>query len=130
LEVLARLCGPGGATGLTVAGRTDAGVHATGQVCHVDIAAARWAALRSTLGHRLAGLLPPDVRVYAAAAVDAAFDARFAALYRRYAYRVADTGWRSPVLRNRDTLAWPRALDLDALNDASAALRGEHDFAA
>jgi tRNA pseudouridine38-40 synthase len=130
LEVLARLCGADGATGLTVAGRTDAGVHATGQVCHIDIAATRWAAIGSTLVYRLAGLLPPDVRVYAAAPVGPSFDARFAALYRRYTYRVSDFSWGAPVLRRLDTLAWPRTLDVDTLNEASAALRGEHDFAA
>ncbi|HEX6873325.1 MAG TPA: tRNA pseudouridine(38-40) synthase TruA [Micromonosporaceae bacterium] len=127
---LVRIFGADGVAGLTVAGRTDAGVHATGQVCHLDVAAARWADLGETLVHRLAGLLPPDVRVYAASEVPAAFDARFAALFRRYSYRVADTPYGAPPLRHRDTLAWPRALDLDRLNQASALLVGEHDFAA
>ena len=115
---------------LTVAGRTDAGVHATGQVCHLDIAADRWAALGGSLVHRLAGLLPPDVRVFAVAEAPPGFDARFSALFRRYAYRVADGPWGAPPLRHRDTYAWPRRLDLAALAEASAALLGEHDFAA
>jgi tRNA pseudouridine38-40 synthase len=129
-DALTALCGPDGATGLTVAGRTDAGVHATGQVCHVDLDAARWGRLGPTLVGRLAGLLPPDLRVPAAVAVPDTFDARFSALLRRYAYRVADAAWGAPPVRHRDTLAWPRPLDLDRLRHASAALLGEHDFAA
>ena len=127
-DVLDRILG--GVSGLTVAGRTDAGVHATGQVCHVDARADRWAAIEATAVHRLAGLLPADVRVYATSVVPPSFDARFAALYRRYAYRISDSGWGSPVLRHRDTLAWPRPLSLERLNEAAAALLGEHDFAA
>nr|WP_239075355.1 tRNA pseudouridine(38-40) synthase TruA [Planosporangium flavigriseum] len=119
-----------GATGLTVAGRTDAGVHATGQVCHVDVAGADWERVSGTLIRRLAGLLPADVRVRAARVVPAAFDARFSALFRRYAYRVTDAPYGADPLRRHDTLAWPRQLDLEALNEAAAGLRGEHDFAA
>jgi tRNA pseudouridine38-40 synthase len=129
-ERLTRLFGLDGVTGLTVAGRTDAGVHATGQVCHVDLDPSRWAALGDSLVHRLAGLLPPDVRVARAAAVPSTFDARFSAFWRRYEYRVADAPEGAPPLRHRDTLAWPRALDLAALNTAAHALTGEHDFAA
>ncbi|MDT5038785.1 MAG: tRNA pseudouridine38-40 synthase, partial [Micromonosporaceae bacterium] len=77
----------GTVTGLTAAGRTDAGVHATGQVCHVDLPATAWAALASTLLRRLAGLLPPDVRVFAVRPEASGFDARFSALSRRYEYR-------------------------------------------
>ncbi|GAA5178211.1 tRNA pseudouridine(38-40) synthase TruA [Rugosimonospora acidiphila] len=116
--------------GLTVAGRTDAGVHATGQVCHVDIPAVTWAERGGTLVRRLAGLLPPDVRVRAATAVPASFDARFSALSRRYEYRVTDSPWGADPLRARYLLAWPRPLHLTALNDGSAGLLGEHDFAA
>jgi tRNA pseudouridine38-40 synthase len=58
------------------------------------------------------------------------FDARFAALWRRYEYRVSDAPYGVEPLRRRDTLGWARPLDLDALNAASAALVGEHDFAA
>src|SRR5215468_7891046 len=60
---LERILGAGTPTGLTVAGRTDAGVHATGQVCHVDMPDDVWTAVESTITRRLAGLLPPDVRV-------------------------------------------------------------------
>lgn len=112
---------------LTVAGRTDAGVHATGQVASADLAAdldPGWAV------RRLARLLPADVRVRAVTAVPAAFDARFSALRRHYRYRVATAPWGADPLRARDTLAWPHPLDLDAVTAASAALLGEHDFAA
>ena len=112
---------------LTVAGRTDAGVHATGQVVSADLPAhldAAWA-LR-----RLARLLPPDVRVRGISRVPPAFDARFAALRRHYVYRVATAPWGAEPLRARDTLAWPHPLDLAAVSAASAGLLGEHDFAA
>ncbi len=116
--------------GLTVAGRTDAGVHAAGQVCHVDVPAATWAAIGPSALYRLAGLLPPDVRVLAVEPVDVSFDARFSALRRRYEYRVSDAPYGAEPLRRYDTLAWPRLLELDALTAAAAGLLGEHDFAA
>lgn len=125
-----RLCGTGAVQDLTVAGRTDAGVHASGQVCHVDVPDATWAALAPTLLRRLAGLLPGDVRVRAVTEVPASFDARFSALGRRYAYRVTDAPWGADPLRRHDTLAWPRPLDESALNQASVGLHGEHDFVA
>jgi tRNA pseudouridine38-40 synthase len=130
LDTLVRILGPDGATGLTVAGRTDAGVHATGQVCHVDVSTDRWEALDGTLIRRLAALLPADLRVWSALEMPAAFDARFSALWRRYQYRVCDTPAGAPPLRHRDTLSWRRRLDVDALNVASQSLTGEHDFAA
>jgi tRNA pseudouridine38-40 synthase len=117
-------------TGMTVAGRTDAGVHATGQVCHVDVPAEAWQALSGTLVRRLAALLPADVRVRTATEVPAGFDARFSALGRGYEYRVTDAPYGADPLRRRDTLAWPRSLDLDRLNEAATGLVGEHDFAA
>jgi tRNA pseudouridine38-40 synthase len=124
---LARLFGAGGAGGLTVAGRTDAGVHATGQVAHVDIATTMPA---GELVRRLAGVLPPDLRVTGAVVVGPDFHARFSALARRYAYRVSDAPYGVLPLRRRDTLAWPRPLDQAALNAAAAGLVGQHDFAA
>ena len=130
VETLERLTGRGGAVGLTVAGRTDAGVHATGQVCHVDLADGTWDDLADTLLRRLAALLPPDVRVTAVWAVPPDFDARFSALGRRYEYRVGDAPYGVDPLRRRDTLAWPRPLDPAALSAAAAGLVGEHDFAA
>jgi tRNA pseudouridine38-40 synthase len=109
---------------LTVAGRTDAGVHATGQVCHVDIPEI------DGLLRRLNRLLDEDVRVTAVSPAPLDFDARFSALWRRYGYRVTDAESGGNPLRRLDTLAWPRMLDLGRLNAAAAGLVGEHDFAA
>ncbi|MEV4629070.1 tRNA pseudouridine(38-40) synthase TruA [Micromonospora sp. NPDC049523] len=129
-EVLARVLGADSVTGLTVAGRTDAGVHATGQVCHVDLADAAWAPVTDSLLRRLAGLLPGDVRVRAITEMPDDFDARFSATFRRYEYRVTDAPYGVEPLRRHEILAWPRALQLDALVGAAAGLVGEHDFAA
>ena len=112
---------------LTVAGRTDAGVHATGQVAHVDLPAE---VELPPLVRRLARMLPPDVRVRALAEVPAEFDARFAALRRHYRYRIAVTPYGAEPLRARDTVSWPHGADLSTLNAASALLLGEHDFVA
>jgi tRNA pseudouridine38-40 synthase len=122
---LDRILGPSAATGLTVAGRTDAGVHATGQVCHVDTVE-----LDPTLVRRLAAVLPADIRVTGARVVPPGFDARFSALSRRYAYRVTDAPYGADPLRRHDTLAWPRPLDLAGLRAAAISLLGEHDFVA
>lgn len=113
---------------LTVAGRTDAGVHARGQVAHVDLAPE--VAADRLLLRRLNGLLPPDVRVHRVAEAPPGFDARFSATWRRYRYRVADGPAAVDPLRRTDTLAWPRSLDLTAMQAAGAGLLGEHDFAA
>ena len=125
LAVVLRLPSP--AT-LTVAGRTDAGVPARGQVAHADLAALPEEPTR--LARRLAAVLPRDVRVRGVAMAPAGFDARFSALSRTYAYRVADHLAAQDPLRRTDTLWWPRPLDADALNRASAGLLGERDFAA
>ncbi|MFE9653789.1 tRNA pseudouridine(38-40) synthase TruA [Micromonospora sp. NPDC006431] len=130
VETLDLILGAGTATGLTVAGRTDAGVHATGQVCHLDLPTAAWRQHEGGLLRRLARLLPPDVRVRAMTEVPGDFDARFSATFRRYEYHVTDAAWGAEPLRRTDTLAWPKPLDLAALNAAAAGLVGEHDFAA
>jgi tRNA pseudouridine38-40 synthase len=114
---------------LTCAGRTDAGVHARGQVAHCDLDDAEVESV-PTLGRRLNGVLPSDVRVRGAAPAPAGFDARFGATSRRYAYRVADSPAAIDPLARREVLAWPRPLDLGLMGEASAALVGEHDFAA
>ncbi|HKB29750.1 MAG TPA: tRNA pseudouridine(38-40) synthase TruA [Streptosporangiaceae bacterium] len=115
---------------LTVAGRTDAGVHARGQVAHADVPAEAWARAEDHALRRLAALLPPDVRVHAIRVVPAAFDARFSALWRRYSYRVSDDPVGVDPLRRHDTVAHRRPLDVEAMNAAARALLGEHDFAA
>ncbi|MFJ6195694.1 tRNA pseudouridine(38-40) synthase TruA [Micromonospora sp. NPDC092111] len=130
VETLDLVLGAGTVTGLTVAGRTDAGVHATGQVCHLDLPVEVWREHGGGLLRRLARLLPTDVRVPAMTEVPADFDARFSATFRRYEYRVTDAPWGAEPLRRHDTLAWPKPLDLAALNAAAAGLVGEHDFAA
>jgi tRNA pseudouridine38-40 synthase len=129
-QALGVLVGTDTPLGLTVAGRTDAGVHATGQVCHVDLPTDAWDELRASLLRRLAALMPPDARVRVANAVPAAFDARFSATFRRYEYRVADTAFGAEPLRRHDTLGWTRPLDLDRLRQGAAGLIGEHDYAA
>jgi len=115
---------------LTVAGRTDAGVHARGQVLHADVDSAAWAAVADRAVARLAGVLPPDVRVRAAGPAPAGFDARFSALWRRYSYRVCDEPAAADPLRRHETLWYFRRLDIDAMNEAALAFPGEHDFAA
>jgi tRNA pseudouridine38-40 synthase len=116
---------------LTVAGRTDAGVHARGQVAHVDLPTSTLADLApDALVRRLARLLPDDVRVARIAVAPPGFDARFSALWRRYAYRIVDEPQHADPLNRHSTLAWPRRLDVDAMTAAADGLIGEHDFAA
>ena len=131
---------------LTVAGRTDAGVHARGQVAHVDVPAEAWAAVpgrsdrtpAQALVVRLAGVLgrggsprgASDVVVHRVAEAPAGFDARFAAVWRRYAYRIADDVRRRDPLRRHDVVWHGRALDVAAMDAAAQRLLGEHDFAA
>ena len=115
---------------LVVAGRTDAGVHASGQVAHADLPAEAWQAQAGRLLRRLAGVLPADVRVTGARPVSPDFDARFAALWRRYSYRMTDAETGAQPLRRLDTVAWPRPLDVPAMQRAAEALLGLHDFAA
>ncbi|HEV7185795.1 MAG TPA: tRNA pseudouridine(38-40) synthase TruA, partial [Leifsonia sp.] len=128
---------------LTVAGRTDAGVHAIGQVAHVDLTARQVAALlkpRGTstvtdagtaLARRVNGILGPvpDIVITAASQAPDGFDARFSAIWRRYEYRVADSiSFRDPLQRHRTS--WlPTELDLAAMDAAALSLLGLHDFA-
>ena len=115
---------------LTVAGRTDAGVHANGQVAHADLPRAVWAEHEAQLVRRLAGVLPPDVRVRSVAAAPEGFDARFSALRRRYEYLISDAPAGAAPLRRRFVVSWPRRLDVAAMADAGGRLVGLHDFAA
>lgn len=120
---------------VTVAGRTDTGVHARGQVCHLDLPDAALATLpgrsdrtpAEALVTRLAGVLPQDIVIHVAREVSDDFDARFGAQWRRYRYRISDGPAAHDPLR-RDVLRHRRPLDVAAMSRASAALLGEHDF--
>ena len=112
--------------GFAVAGRTDTGVHATGQV-------ASFVAGEGPPPERapdaLNAALPPDVAVLAAERAPDGFNARFSATGRAYRYRVLRRRVRSPFAERR-TLWWPRPLDPAALEGAAALLPGLHDFTA
>jgi len=114
------------------AGRTDTGVHARGQVAHVDLSddPAHDGAYDDRLLRRLNGLLPPDVRVTSIAPAPDGFDARFSAIWRRYAYRVADGADLADPLTRTHVLSWPRPLDVAAMSSAAEPLLGLRDFAA
>ena len=130
---------------VTVAGRTDAGVHARGQVVHLDLSAAEWDGLRR--GHdlepsvallrrlrgalsRVLGPLAGAVEVHRARLAPAGFDARFGALWRRYSYRIADAALQWDPLLRHNTLWHKEHLDVARLNAAAAQLLGEQDFRA
>jgi tRNA pseudouridine38-40 synthase len=114
---------------LVCAGRTDAGVHARGQVVHLDVPAAV-ATAPHELARRLARVLPPDLVVSSVREAPAGFDARFAAVWRRYVYRLADDQTvRDPLLRGFVSDV-PGTLDLGRLAAVAPALLGLHDFAA
>jgi tRNA pseudouridine38-40 synthase len=123
---------------LTVAGRTDAGVHARGQVAHADVEKHAWEALPGRSDRtpaqaaltRLRGILPPDLVVHAVAPAPDGFDARFSALRRRYLYRLCDRPESVDPLRRRDTVVARRPLDVDAMDAAARSLVGLADFAA
>jgi tRNA pseudouridine38-40 synthase len=120
---------------VTCAGRTDAGVHARGQVVHVDVPSEAYEAQGDdhalhALGRRLAGVLPIDIGVRAVRRAPDGFDARFSPLWRRYAYRVSDDAFGPDPLRRHDVLSHRRTLDVEAMNQAARGLEGEHDFAA
>ena len=112
--------------GLAVAGRTDTGVHATGQVASVDVEGGPPVA---RVAEALCSSLPEDVAVLSAEEADASFHARFSALCRSYRYRVLARRTPSPLAARR-ALWWPRPVDLEALVAAAELLRGEHDFRA
>lgn len=110
---------------LTVAGRTDAGVHARGQVAHVDLDDVDPVVLE----RRLRRLLPDDIQLRSLTIAPHGFDARFAALERRYTYRIVDGQTGPDPLIRHSVVRWQRRLDVDAMNSASEHLIGLHDFA-
>ena len=112
--------------GLAVAGRTDTGVHATGQVASVT---AEGGPPLGKVAEALSAELPEDVAVRAAEEARDGFHARFSATSRSYRYRVR-AGERRSALDARRALWWPRPIDLEALTRAAELLSGEHDFRA
>ncbi len=124
-------------TRLTVAGRTDRGVHARGQVVHVDLdedvlsqAPGRGSQTPTdALLRRVNGVAGRDVRIHRITHAPEGFDARFSAIWRRYAYRIADDPTMVDPLRRSHVVAWPRTLDVDAMNAAADQLVGLNDFA-
>lgn len=145
LRILYRDLPPAGPL-LTVAGRTDAGVHALGQVAHLDLDDDTWASTSRRGGQggrgahddaseafvrRMAGIIgsDADVVVTHAAIAPAGFDARFSAVWRRYEYRLADLDTPPNPLERHRTATVRAHLDLDRMNAAAEALVGLHDFA-
>ncbi len=110
---------------LTVAGRTDTGVHALGQVASFVTEAE----VKKELARRLNGVGPDDIAITSATAVEKGFDARGSAKSRSYLYRVLARSTPSPFEQGR-VLWWPHRIDLDALQACAAALPGNHDFTA
>ena len=115
-----------------VAGRTDAGVHATGQVIHVDLADGLFADGLSyvDLRYKLNRILDEDVRIMEISDAPEGFHARFSALRRIYTYKILDNNDVIPPLSRYDVAPWYRPLDAELMNKASALVLGHHDFAA
>lgn len=138
---IARVLRLGEPVSLTCAGRTDAGVHARGQVCHLDLPdeLSPQSLLRRTdpgetlgslLHRRLARALPADVVVRQVSLAPEGFDARFSAVWRRYVYRLSDADGPRDPLQRRDVVWWPERLDVERMNAAAEHLVGLRDFAA
>lgn len=128
---------------MAVAGRTDAGVHASGQVAHADLDEKQWARIAGrggrkgldpaeSLAGRMRGVLGayPDVTVLRTSVAPEGFDARFSAVWRRYRYRLADDATGYDPLQRVNTTTYRGRLDVEAMNAAAASLIGLHDFAA
>ncbi len=115
-----------------VAGRTDAGVHATGQVIHVDLPDSVFndGLSYGDLRYRLNRILDEDVRVMEISDAPEGFHARFSALRRIYTYKILDANEVIPPLSRYDVAPWYRPLDADLMNKASTLVLGHHDFAA
>ena len=126
---------------LRAAGRTDTGVHATGQVAHVDVPAGALTHVYprtprpdqpefQPLVRRLGRLLTADVRVRRIVRAPAGFDSRFSALRRHYVYRISTADYGVDPQLSRFVTSWPRPIDVDAMVVASQKLLGLNDFAA
>ena len=115
-----------------VAGRTDAGVHASGQVIHVDVPDAMFDRELTYLDlrYKLNRILDEDVRIMNVSDAPEGFHARFSALRRYYSYKILDNNDVIAPLSRHDVASWYRPLDADRMNEASALLLGHHDFAA
>ena len=123
---------------LSVAGRTDTGVHASYQVCHLDVSES---VLQNCVGHtnltpvkaleyRLCGVLPKDISIHSVSIAPSGFDARFSALDRTYVYRISDAANRAnldPRMRGF-VLQLDYDLNVDAMNQAASLIVGLHDF--
>ena len=109
-----------------MSGRTDTGVHATGQVASVDL---DWSHADDKLVRALNSLLPADVAVRSAQIVDAKFHPRFDATARLYRYRLFCQPLRDPMRERFDWRAWP-AISTNLLADAAKLFLGTHDFSA
>ncbi|MFT4260185.1 tRNA pseudouridine(38-40) synthase TruA [Microbacterium sp.] len=140
-EALGRIVGS--EVRLVVAGRTDAGVHASGQVAHVDLSDEQWARVEArhgrashdpagSLAGRMRGALGayPDVTVTRTSIAPEGFDARFSAVWRRYRYRLADDVSGYDPLRRANTTVHRGSLDVERMDAAAQTLIGLHDFAA
>jgi tRNA pseudouridine38-40 synthase len=116
---------------LVVAGRTDAGVHATAQVAHFDLPERdKYGKEWRDLAYRLNRMLDEDIRIKSVKPAPPFFHARFSALRRHYIYKIGDSRRQLNPLLRYDVATWYRDLDLDLMNQASQLLLGEHDFAA
>ena len=115
-----------------VAGRTDAGVHATGQVIHVDVPDAMFDRELTYLDlrYKLNRILDEDVRIMNVSDAPQGFHARFSALRRYYSYKILDNNDVIAPLSRHDVTSWYRPLDAVRMNEASELLLGHHDFAA
>ncbi|MCI1222720.1 MAG: tRNA pseudouridine synthase A [Bifidobacterium subtile] len=121
---------------LVVAGRTDTGVHASHQVCHLDL---RSETLSCCIGHmnvpaieallrRLRHFLPTDIAIHGVSEAPEGFDARFSALERTYVFRIADGAYETDPRLRGFVLTMDGELDIDAMNQAAAMMVGLHDF--
>jgi tRNA pseudouridine38-40 synthase len=129
-EWLRKVLRLGSPVGLVCAGRTDAGVHARGQVAHLDLPEEAIGDHGRTLLRRLDRALPSDLVVRRVSTAPPGFDARFSAIWRRYVYRLSDASVPPDPLRRHDVTRIGEVIDVDAMNAGAAGFLGLRDFAA